>query len=102
MTSSLKTSIEETNSFISCRIQSAAIPTIVAIANLILNNSAADNTWFLVPNAVLGHAYGCSLMYTVTTREELRMRAYMTNSFRVGDSPRRRASTEFQITYPFK
>jgi len=53
-------------------IESAMGPLIVALANLILNFFFTNtNSWFALPNLILSHAYGCSLLYTVNARKTL-------------------------------
>lgn len=52
-------------------IESAAGPTIVALANLVLNNFSGSNTWYNLPNLTLSHIYVCSLLYTVNARRNL-------------------------------
>ncbi|KIJ36364.1 hypothetical protein M422DRAFT_261318 [Sphaerobolus stellatus SS14] len=56
---------------VKCSIESAAGPTIVALINLILTNRSTNNQWFLFPNIILSHVYGCSLLYTVNARRNV-------------------------------
>ena len=69
-----KTGIERTDKLISrlvrISIQSATVPTVCALANLILNIRSPMTPWFGVANMPLAHTYICSFLYTVNTRKE--------------------------------
>jgi len=58
-------------SLVKYSIESAAGPSMVALANLILTNQSTNNQWFLFPSIILSHVYGCSLLYTVNARRNV-------------------------------
>lgn len=63
-------------------------PTIVNLINLILSNLSVNNQWFLVPNLVLSHVYGCSLLYSVNARKTMGLRTtIMSSKPPVGQTP---------------
>ena len=63
---------------IKCSIGSAAGPIVVALLNVILINTANNDTWYIVANMGLSHVYGCSLLYTVNAREVIALRSTAT------------------------
>ena len=52
-------------------IQSAAIPTMVALVNLVLVLLIPSTAWWAMENMLLAHTYICSLLYTVNSRKNL-------------------------------
>lgn len=61
-------------------LESVAGPTVVNLINLILSNFSVNNQWFLVPNLVLSHVYGCSLLYSVNARKGIGLRTTIMSS----------------------
>lgn len=79
-----KTGFRETDGLVERLIrgtlESVAGPTIVNLINLILSNFSVNNQWFLVPNLVLSHVYGCSLLYSVNARKGIGLKTTIMSS----------------------
>lgn len=52
-------------------VQSAAVPTLIALVNLVLNFLVPSTAWWAMENMALAHVYICSLLYTVNTRKNI-------------------------------